>query len=55
MKLKSNSIIEKYSIFKRYPSSLDINIEKTKFLARIIKDGQFFILALMENLLKMTF
>ena len=40
--IESNSIIEKYSIFKRYPSSLDINIEKTKFLARINKNGQIF-------------
>ena len=36
------SVIEKYSIFKRYPSSLDVNIEKTKFLARINKNGQIF-------------
>ncbi len=40
--IESNSVIEKYSIFKRYPSSLDINIKKTKFLARINKNGQIF-------------
>ena len=40
--IESNSIIEKYSIFKSYPSSLDIKIEKTKFLARINKNGQIF-------------
>ena len=40
--IESNSLIEKYSIFKRYPSSLDVNIEKTKFLARINKNGQIF-------------
>ena len=40
--IESNSIIDKYYIFKRYPSSLDVNIKKTKFLARINKDGQFF-------------
>ncbi|MDC0179548.1 cell division protein FtsQ [Candidatus Pelagibacter sp.] len=40
--IESNSVIEKYSIFKRYPSSLDVNIEKTKFLARINKNGQIF-------------
>jgi len=40
--IESNSIIEKYSIFKRYPSSLDFNIKKTKFLARINKNGQIF-------------
>ena len=40
--IESNSIIEKYSIFKRYPSSLDVNIEKTKFLARTNKNEQIF-------------
>jgi len=40
--IESNSIIEKYSIFKRYPSSLDFNIKKTKFLARINKNGKIF-------------
>ena len=40
--IESNSIIEKYSIFKSYPSSLDIKIEKTKFLARINKSDQVF-------------
>jgi cell division protein FtsQ len=40
--IESNSIVDKYYIFKRYPSSLDFNIKKTKFLARINKDGQFF-------------
>ena len=35
--VESNSLVENYSIFKRYPSSLDINIKKTKFLAKINK------------------
>ena len=41
-KIESNSLVENYSVFKRYPSSLDINIEKTKFLAKINKNGQIF-------------
>jgi len=41
-KIESNNLVENYSIFKRYPSSLDINIEKTKFLAKINKNGQIF-------------
>jgi cell division protein FtsQ len=40
--IESNPLVEKYSIFKRYPSSLDIDIEKTKFLAKINKNGQIF-------------
>jgi len=41
-KIESNNLVENYSIFKRYPSSLDIYIEKTKFLAKINKNGQIF-------------
>jgi len=40
--IESNTLVENYSIFKRYPSSLDINIKKTKFLAKINKNGQIF-------------
>jgi len=42
--LESSSLVEKYFIFKRYPSSIDINIEKTKFLAKINKNGKIFYL-----------
>jgi cell division protein FtsQ len=40
--IESNTLVENYSIFKRYPSSLDINIEKTRFLAKINKNNQIF-------------
>ncbi len=40
--IESNTLVENYSIFKIYPSTLDINIEKTKFLAKINKNGQIF-------------
>jgi cell division protein FtsQ len=40
--IESNSLVEKYSVFKRYPSSLDIKIEKTNFLAKINKNGKIF-------------
>ena len=40
--IESNTLVENYSIFKRYPSSLDINIEKTQILAKINKNGQIF-------------
>jgi cell division protein FtsQ len=42
--IEKNSLVEKYFIFKKYPSSLDINIEKTKFLAKINKNDQIFYL-----------
>jgi cell division protein FtsQ len=41
-KIESNNLVENYAIFKKYPFSLDINIEKTKFLAKINKIGQIF-------------
>jgi cell division protein FtsQ len=41
--IHSNSLVEKYYIFKKYPSSIKINIEKTKFLARINIKGQIFL------------
>src|SRR5210317_529572 len=40
--IEPNTLVENYSIFKRYPSALEINIEKTKFLAKINKNGQIF-------------
>ena len=43
--IESNNLVEKYFIFKRYPSSLNINIDKTNFLARISKNGKIYDLA----------
>ena len=43
-KLEANKLIENYTVFKKYPSSLEIRINKTKFLANVIKDGKFFVL-----------
>ena len=40
--LESNKLVEKYFIFKRYPSSLNIHIDKTSFLARISKNGKIY-------------
>jgi len=41
--INSNSLVENYNIFKRYPSSIDVNIKKTKFLARINNNGEIFL------------
>ena len=43
-KLEANKLIENYTVFKKYPSSLEIRINKTKFLANVIKDEKFFVL-----------
>ena len=42
-KINLNNLVEKYEIFKRYPSSLDIKIQKTKFLAKINVNGKIFL------------
>jgi len=42
--IELNSLVEKYYIFKKYPSSININIEKTKFLARVNIKGQIFLI-----------
>ena len=41
-RIEANSLVEKYNIFKVYPNSLNINIEKTKFLGRINNNGKIF-------------
>lgn len=54
-KISSNTLVEKYNIFKIYPSSLDINIEKTRFLARINNKGKIFLLGSNGKLSKNDF
>ena len=43
-KLEANKLIENYTIFKKYPSSIEIRINKTKFLANVFIDGKSFVL-----------
>lgn len=42
--ITSNNLVEKFEVFKKYPSSLYINISKTEFLGRINNYGENFIL-----------
>ena len=41
--LNSNNLIEEYEVFKKYPSSLEIRIEKTNFLASTNVNGKNYI------------
>ncbi len=41
--ISSNSLVENYEIFKKYPHSLDIKIEKTNFLGKINSNGKIFL------------
>ena len=43
-KLEANELIENYTVFKKYPSSIEIRINKTKFLANVFIDGKSFVL-----------
>ena len=42
--LNSNTLIETFQVFKIYPSSLNIKIKKTNFLARLNIDGDIFLI-----------
>ena len=42
--INSNSLVENYEIFKKYPNTIDIKIEKTKFLAKINTNESTFII-----------
>ena len=42
--INSNNLIESYSVFKKYPSTIELRIDKTRFLAKIKKeDGDFYL------------
>ena len=42
--IASNSLVESYEIFKKYPYALDIKIERTDFLAKINNNGKIFLI-----------
>ena len=42
--ISSNSLVENYEIFKKYPDTIDIKIERTKFLAKINNNGKIFLI-----------
>ena len=42
--INANSLIENYEVFKEYPSTININIQRTNFIARINKNGKIFLI-----------
>ena len=52
--VESNNLIENFSVFRKYPSSLEIIINKTDFLAKIKKDDKDFILGSNGRLITAT-
>ena len=53
--INQNTLVEKYNVSKKYPSSLDISIQKTKFLARINNNGKVFLVGSNGKLSKNDF
>ena len=51
--IDSNNLVENYLVFKKYPSTLEITIHKTDFLAKIKRDNNDFILGSNGKLIKM--
>ncbi len=42
--IRSNNLVENFSVFKIYPSTLNIKLSQTKFLAQTQKDNETFLL-----------
>ena len=42
--INSNSLIEKYEVTRKYPSTINIIIKKTNFLAKINNNGKIFLI-----------
>ena len=42
--IESNSLVEEYNVVKKYPNSIDINIKKTNFIAKIKDRENFFLI-----------
>ncbi len=53
--IESNTLIENYEVFKQYPSTLNIQIERTKFLAKINQNGKLLIVGSNGKLSKTYF
>ena len=42
--MNKNSLIERYEVFKKYPSTIDIKLVKTNFYAKINNEGKIFLI-----------
>ena len=50
--ITANNLVEDYFVFKKYPSTLNISISKTNFLAKVKKNGNSFFLGSNGKLIK---
>ena len=51
-KIDANNLVENYSIKKKYPFSLEIQINQTKFLANFHKENEIFFVGSNGKLIK---
>ena len=42
--ITSNTLVESYNVFKKYPTSLDIKIKKTDFIAKTSIEGKLYLI-----------
>ena len=50
--MNEHELIESYEIYKRYPSDLNINVIKAKFLANISIDNQLYFIGSNQKFIK---
>jgi len=50
--IEKNTLVQNYTILKKYPSTLNVRIEKTKFLAKINKKDKIFYIGSNGKLIK---
>ena len=50
--ISTHSLVEEYQVFKEYPSTVNVEIKKTIFLARINRNNQIFIIGSNGKLIK---
>lgn len=52
--INSNNLVENYSVYKKYPSTINIEIDKAKFLAQLKKDNKLYLLGSNGRLIEKT-
>ena len=50
--IEANNLVEDYYVFKKYPSTLKIQINKTQFLAQTMNDNTIYLLGSNEKLIE---
>ena len=52
--INSNNLVENYSVYKKYPSTINVEIDKAKFLAQLKKDNKLYLLGSNGRLIEKT-